>query len=798
MNLSYRWLQSLLPSLTAAPESLVERFAQLGVPVDEIVDIGAPLKDVVLARVLEAGRHPNADRLSLCRVDAGTGEPLSVVCGAPNVTAGKLYPFAPVGAQLPGGVQIRKAKIRGETSEGMLCSPREIGLGKDHDGIMELGEVGKPGDSFVAALGLDDVRFAIDVTPNRPDMLSHFGVARELGENGEASIELKPFADVRVTYAAGSPEARTDAVSVQLDDLEGCPRYLGLVIRGVRVAESPEWLKSRLRAVGLRPVNNVVDATNYVLHELGQPLHAFDLAKVGNRIVVRRARAGEQIVTLDGATRKLTDEMLVIADAERPVALAGVMGGQDTEVTNDTTDLLLECALFDPRRTRRTRQGAGLSTDASQRFERGVDPTGMRRAAERAAALIVAIAGGRVDDVAADAGAAPAEPAPIRLPAKRIPQVLGVPVTLEEARALLEPLGFVCNAEDSALSVRVPGHRRYDVFRADDLIEEIARRRGYDSFPQELRAFRPSAVPDDVLSILERRLRERLVAEGFHETRSVPFAAENEGDVPLQLPLSSAESRLRRTITAGLLHRLELNFSRGLGDVRLFEVGTVFAPGEAGELPEERTHLALVFTGARAPRHWSAPPAAFDVWDLKGMAERLAGSLGLRVEPGDGELRGLQNMLRSGTVLRLVASDGELRGLAGGIRSSAVDAPAWAEAVWVIEVELRADMASARPFVYVPLPEYPAIERDLAFVAPDRIAAGDLERALRGSAGPLLETVEVFDLYRGKPIAEGARSLAFRLRFRAPDRTLTDEEIDRVIQRVVRRLEEEHGVRQRA
>lgn len=798
MNISYRWLQALAPGLDASPVEVADRLAAYGAPADEIVDIAANLRDVVIARVVEARRHPNADRLSLCTVDAGGPEPLSVVCGAPNVKAGAFYPFAPVGAALPNGVKIRKAKIRGETSEGMLCSAAELGLGRDHSGILELRGTFVPGELFAGALGLDDARIVLDITPNRGDLLSHIGVARELAGSDVRLPPLPGAGDAGRRMAIEGDTAGT--IRIRIDDTDGCPRYLAAFIRGVKVGPSPAWLDARLRAIGQRPINNVVDATNYILHELGQPLHAFDAARLGGeQIIVRRAGAGEMLRTLDGIERKLDPSMLVIADGSVPVALAGIMGGQDSEVTDDTVDVLLECALFDPATTRRTRNALGLSTDASYRFERGVDPEGMETALRRAVDLIVAVAGGTADG-AAHVGAEPRPRRTIVLRESRVEQVLGVPFTTAQLAELLAPIGFDVDARDAeSITVRVPGFRSYDVMREDDLVEEVARRHGYDEFPVELRPFRVGALEDHPVSRLEDRLRTLLVAEGFFETRSVPFVGEKEGDVALLLPLASNESRLRRTLLNTLIHRLEYNFARGIGDVRLFELGTVFAPGEPGELPREATHLGAVFTGARAPEHWSTRTEPFDVFDLKALGELLGDALELEMRQAEAtDLPEPFRALLAAPLFALAAGDGEVVGAAGRLNPRAIDAPAWAGDTWAIELALRPEMLVRREFTLRPLPLYPGIQRDLALLVPVTIPAGDVEATIRESGGALLQDVAPFDLFVGRGIPDGTRSIAFRLHFRSPERTLTDDEVDQAVDRVLRALEQTHGVTRRA
>jgi phenylalanyl-tRNA synthetase beta chain len=816
MNVSYRWLKLLAPELASSPEEIADRLAMYGAPVDELVDLGADLTGVVVARVERVERHPNADRLSLCEVDAGTGERLQVVCGAPNVRAGAYYPFAPVGAKLPGGVTIRAAKIRGVESQGMLCSERELGLGRDHTGIMELHGRFTPGEPFLEAVGLDDVRLVVDVTPNRPDLLSHYGIARELAPGGERGVRLPEFpllgggADGRaeagaragcVEFRRSAREGRAGGVRVVLEDPRGCTRYLGAVVRGVRVGPSPEWLASRLRAVGLRPVNNVVDATNYVLYELGQPLHAFDLARLaGGEVVIRRAAAGETIVTLDGVRRVLSEDMVVIADAERPVAVAGVMGGEESGVTAETRDIFLECALFDAKAIRRTRRALGLSTDSSYRFERGVDPEGMVRAAERALELIVAVAGGEVDPEAVDLYPEPREAPVVSVRPSRVSLLLGEAFGAQEVRDYLEPLGFrLVGEEADALRFRVPGHRWYDVEREVDLIEEVARRHGYDAFADELRPFRPSSVPDDVMAVLEDRLRDFFVGRGFLEARSAGFAPESEGEVALLNPLSSAEARLRRSLVPGLIRHVERNFAWGTRHVRLFEIGTVFAAGPGPtEPPLEARRVGGAFTGARVPPHWSAAEAAaFDVWDLKGLLEDLARVLGLgdgAVRPGPGTDDGL---FVPSLAFHVVNERGERVGGGGQVAAGAVDAPAWADPVLAFEVELSPAMARREARAVTPLPAFPAIERDLALLVPDDLPAARVEACIRSAGGRLLEWVAPFDLYRGRGIPDGTRSIAYRLRFRAADRTLTDEEVDGAVGRVLRRLREELGVERR-
>ena len=783
MNVSYLWLKSLAPGIQGTAEEIAHRLALLGAPVDELTHLGAGIGDVVIARVEEVWQHPNADRLRVTRVNAG-GEPVQVVCGAPNVEAGRLYPFAPVGATLPGGMNIGKAKLRGEVSEGMLCSARELGLGRDHSGLMTLNGDFAPGTRFVDALGLDDYRLLIDVTPNRGELLSHVGVARELAPSGAKGVELPAFPNApgtRLETRSGGAQGEVAGVRVRIEDEGGCPRYLGSVVRGVRVGPSPEWLATRLRAVGLRPINNIVDATNYVLFELGQPLHAFDLAKLrGGEVIIRRARDGETIATLDGTERALVAGDLVIADAEGAVAIAGVMGGANSEVDEGTTDIFLECALFEPKTVRRTRSRLVLSTDASYRFERGVDPEGQARALQRVVELIVAVAGGAPEE-ALDLNPRPWERRVVALRPERVKRVLGAEVTPAEIGTLLEEIGFEVDAEASPMRVIVPGFRG-DVEEEIDLIEEIARRRGYDSFPDELAPFRPSSVPEAPVVEVERRIAERFVGWGFLEARTTGFVPESAGEVRVLNPLSAEEGFMRASLVPGLLRRVEHNFAHGVRDVRLFEIGAAFRAGPAGGMPHEERRVAAAFSGARAPRHWTGEAGAYELWDLKGMLEEL-----VREYP-DARVDVL------GAGFTVVGPDGSL---GGGGAGEGVDAPAWAAPVWTLELRLPDAAMDRRAIRYAPLPTQPASERDLALLVPHAVSAEQVGATIVDAASALLEGLAPFDLYAGKGLPEGTRSVAWRLRFRATDRTLTDAEVDAEVERVLRALEERHGVRRR-
>jgi phenylalanyl-tRNA synthetase beta chain len=800
MKASARWLRELVPGLDLSATAIADRLALRGAPVESIVAPGEALADVVVAKVLTAERHPNADRLSLCTVDGGQGV-VQVVCGAPNVRAGGWYPFAPVGAVLPGGLEIKKAKIRGETSQGMLCSAKELGLSSDHEGILTLEGEFQPGESFVRALGLDDATLDVEVTVNRGDLLSHLGLARELATSGSGPVALTAIPGapaLSLSYREGTPEVRLGDVSVRVDDHDLCPRYLGAVIRGIRVGPSPAWLQERLRGAGARPINNVVDATNYVMLELGHPLHAFDLRRMaGSAVVVRRARADEKtFTTLDGVERRLGSEMLMICDAEKPVGVAGVMGGLHSEVEPETTDVLLECALFQPKSIRATRKSLGMSTDASYRFERGVDPEGMRLALERCVALIVATAGGSVDGPVLDCASVRFEAQVVQLRLARIERLLGVPFTSASVRALLTPLGFLFVGErDGTLDVRVPGFRSYDARREVDLIEEIARTHGFDAFPADLRPYRVGNVPDHPLFALEDELRAALAGRGLFEAHTPAFAPEGEGDVEVYNPLSATERFMRGSLVPGLLRRVEHNFAHGNRDVRLFEIGTSFRKQSSGEPPREATCLAAVLTGSREPAHWSGGAEPLAVWDLKSLLEDVgqrAYGAAVSVVAGCTDAR-----LDGSAAFTLTIDGATVVGRGGRVAEGVVDAPVWAGSVWAFEIELPADGPVRAPVTYRSLPTFPLVERDLALLVPEGVAAGTVSAALAAAAGALLEGVSLFDVYTGEGIPAGKRSLAFRLRFRATERTLKDAEVDEAVSSVVARLEEELGVERR-
>ena len=736
MNVSRRWLQAVAPGLDFAAGEIAARLAMRGAPVEGITDLAAEIGGVVIGRVERVRRHPNADRLSVCEVDGGNGT-VQVVCGAPNVRAGACYPFVPVGAVLPGNVRIKRVRIRGEESRGMLCSARELGLGTDHRGILELSGQFEPGSAFASAVDLDDHRLDVEVSPNRGDLLSHVGVARELvGEGGLRLADLPGAVEHELTVRSGSGVVDAGGVRVRIDDPRQCWRYMAAVVRGVRIGPSPEWLASRLRAAGAQPINNVVDATNYVLLELGQPLHAFDLAKVeGAEIVVRGARRGEMVQTLDGERRRLDEGMLLICDPEEALAVAGVMGGGDSEIGEGTTDVLLECALFNPTGVRSVRRALGMSTDASYRFERGVDPAGLERAIRRTVSIIVATAGGEPAPILLDACPRPWRAPVVTLRPGRVGQLLGVGFEAGDIVELLEPLGYRFRPSGGAIDVTIPGHRSYDTLREVDLIEEVARVYGYDRFPDSLGAFRPGTVPGRSPPAVARPPQDDPGGPGFPGGRTRPRSRPpKRGRWRSLNPVSAEESHLRSTVLFGLLHAVEHNFARGARDMQLFDIGAVFGVGGSGGLPRETNRLAVAMTGRRRPHHWSAGDLPWDEWELRGLVEELLEVVlpgDCSVEPGTFD----STFFEEGCEFMLRAADGSVVGGAGKVRADRVDAPVWAGPVWGLELELG-DGAGEKPDpAFRPLPAFPAVERDIALLIPDSLPARQILEFLEERGG---------------------------------------------------------------
>jgi len=704
---------------------------------------------------------------------------------------------------LPGGMKIEKRKIRGETSEGMLCSAKELGLGQDQEGIMALTVVAEPGTKFLEAVPIGDTRLVIDVLPNRPDLLSHEGLAREIAAATGGTVTRPEIADEKPfvirAHTVKATSGKVGDVTVRLEDADGCLRYAGAVITGLKVGPSPTWLARRIEAAGSRSINNVVDVTNYMLLGFGQPMHAFDLDKIArSTVVVRKTRGEELIKTLDGVDRTLPPGAVVIGDAERAQAIAGIIGGSGSEVSDETTEIFLEVAAFNPARIRATRRALGISTDASYRFERGVDVDAIPGLVDYAVRLILSVAGGIPQGSPIDLYPLPKRPLPISLRLARVARLLGEPVETGEVERNLRSVGFRIAPEAKDVLKISPPSWRHDVKGEVDLAEEIARLRGYDTFSSELRPFRASAVPDSPLVPVIRRVQDALVTTGLLEVRPMPFVAEGKGaTVRVTNPLAEDEAYLRGDLLTTLIGRAEHNLARMQGNVRLFEIGTAFFAGESpanlpgpkkAMLPREEMHVAALIMGQRAPTHFTrAVQPSYDEWDIKYVAETTAAAAftgaAVKLIPGSGE------------TLWDISVDGIT---VGSARRLKLDAPVWARPAFGLEINLDAiEQSAVRNKAYRPIPLTPRVQVDLALVAATSVTAAQIDEVIRREAGELLESLTLFDEFIGQGIPEGSRSLAWALTFRHPERTLKDKEVQGRTETIVKALEGELGVRQR-
>ena len=853
MKISLNWLRDFVPTDLSAAE-VADLLTMAGLEVEGVEEAGRPMAGVVVGHVQSVRPHPNADKLRVCDVQVGEDEPVQIVCGAPNVAAGQKVPVATVGTTLllparkaPHAlepVEIAAATLRGEPSSGMICSADELGLPGGHDGILVLQDdapVGQPFAAYLAAHGqAPDAVLDVNVTPNRPDATSHLGVARDLAALADAPLQVPP-----VNLPAVGGEA-ADAVQVQIDAPEACARYAAMVVRGVSVGPSPDWMRQRLEAVGVRPVNNVVDVTNYVMFERGQPLHAFDLNQLAPgdsgtaEIVVRRATKDEPFTTLDGQKRKLPEGALLICDARRPVAVAGVMGGENSEVTEQTTDVLIESAYFDPVTVRTTAKALGLQTDASYRFERGIDPAAQLVAAARAAQLLADVAGGTVATGAVDEHPRPHQPRTVTLRPDRLNRLLGADVPADEAARLLTAIGFeVADAESATLdafaeaallgetmreaaesagaaglSCVVPSFRP-DVEREADLIEEVARLWGYSNVPQPTRTTIPLRAPRRAHEAAVRdRALDLLAGVGFREAFSnslLPLATAErfnradltgvEGGVVQTLnPISEEMAALRPSLLPGLLAAVVYNQNRNAGALRLMEFGRIYLKGQDAGAPvpgyAECPHLLLAMSGAADEAGWDRPARAADFFDLKGAVTHLLGALGVEnveeeAAPAPDGIAAYRLTLRA---------DGRTLGVLGRIDDALGAALDLRQPVFFADLDFSAlaALAPRGPVATDAVSRFPAVERDLAVVVDAGQPVGPMLRLVRQTAGPLLQRARVFDLYRGENVGAGKKSVAFALAFGKPDATLTDKEADGRIKAILKRLQKEAGAELRA
>lgn len=796
MRISLRWLAEYVD--LPAPEELAARLTDIGLEVEAVERVGQDLDGVVAARIVEAAPHPRADTLSVTRVDVGGGETLQVVCGARNWRVGDVVPLATPGTRLPGGMEIRKATLRGVESGGMLCSARELGLSEDASGLLLLDRSVRPGTPLAKALGLEDTLFEVNVTPNRPDALSHLGIAREVAAATGKTLR-PPRAGLR---QQGGPAA--EAVAVRIEAPDRCARYAARVVEGVRIGPAPPWISRRLESCGVRSISNAVDATNFALLELGHPLHAFDLDRVaGARIVVRAARAGEKMVTLDGVERSLTPDDLVIADRDRPSALAGVMGGGDSEISAGTTRLLLESAWFQPQGVRRTAKRHGLHTEASHRFERGADPGMVVPALDRCAALVAELCGGTVRRGVVDAHPRRHRAVQVALAWARPGQILGMPVARREARRVLGALGFsAVRSTPKGAVFRVPSWRP-DVSREEDLVEEIVRHLGYHAIPETLpSAASENPAPPHQAQVTER-VRQALEAAGFCEAVNFSFVAPQElarvgpesGAAPgiaLRNPISAELAVMRTSLVPSLLRNAAHNLRQRVEDVRLYELASSYHPrpaGFPGDIPaREDLRLAGVMLGRRHPQGWAAGREAVDFYDLKAALEGVLAAVGVEsVEWAPGREPWLHP--RAAASLVAAGPDGgrEVLGSAGEVHPRTARAFDLPGGVLAFEISFPGLVRLGRLApAHREAPRFPAVLRDLAVVVPEPVAAAEVVERVRREA--LVEAVTLFDVYRGAPVPAGKKNLALAIRYRAAERTLTDAEADLAHARIVERL----------
>ncbi len=768
MQFSEAWLRSLVnPALDTA--QLAHAVTMAGLEVEALAPAAPPFNNVVVAEILSAEKHPDADRLRVCQVDVGEAAPVTIVCGAPNAAAGLRVPCARPGAKLP-GIEIKVAKVRGVESFGMLCSTKELGLEGAAEGLMVLPDDAPVGEDFRSWLNLDDTLITLKLTPNRADCLSMQGLAREIGAITGAEVRLPPVQAVQARIQ--------DTVAVSVAAPEACPLYLGRVVRGIDAqAATPRWMAERLERSGIRPLLAPVDITNYVLLELGQPMHAFALSRLNGGIEVRLARTGERLALLNGQTAELAPDMLVIADASGPVALAGIMGGQPTSVERFTVDVFLEAAFFAPTAIAGRARRLGLSTDSSHRFERGVDFGATRQAMERATQLLLDICGGQAGPMTEAVAALPRrEPITLRLP--RLKRVAGIELDTDQVVRDLAALGAGVERQENQLIVTPPSFR-FDLAIEEDLIEEAVRLYGYDNIPAQPPAAPSRMLPQDETLLADETLRQMLVGLDYQEVITYSFVdpaweAALNGDsrpLPLANPIASQLSVMRTTLWGGLIETLRHNLNRQQERVRIFELGRVYLSQS-----EQPMKLGGLLYGDALPEQWGAASRRVDFFDAKGDLERLFGqALETR--------HGAHPALHPGQCAELWAR-GRRVGWLGTLHPRLVQA--FDLSVAPILFELDSDVLAQRSLPsHGGLSRFPQVRRDLAFVLDVQTPAGELLTALREAAPGQVRSIDVFDEYRGKGVAENQKSLAIRVVMQDTQRTLTDQEVEDAVQKLV-------------
>jgi phenylalanyl-tRNA synthetase beta chain len=794
MNISLNWLKQYI-DLDLKLDDLTHQMTMLGMEIESVQQPGDEIKDVYVGQIISIESHPDADKLVVCKTDVGRDEPAQIVCGAKNMSVGDKVPTAVIGATLPGGFKIARRKMRGIESQGMMCSASELGLAEESEGLLILDTDMAVGADAKALLGLDDVILEIEVIPNRGDWASMIGVARELAAIYQKELRLP---EVKLTEAE---KAASDYASITIEAPDLCPRYIGRVLTDVTVKPSPLWLCQRLIAAGQRPINNIVDITNYVLMETGHPLHAFDLNLLAeNRIVARRARKDEKMTTLDGEARTLNEDMLVIADAKVPQAVAGIMGGGDSEVGETTTTILLESAVFNSASIRATSRGLGLISESSQRFQRGADPEMAQFAIDRAAMLMQELAGASVARGRLDAYPAPAEAATVTLRYARTNQLLGADIPAQTQKDNLSLLGFQITEEtDEQFTVKVPSWR-HDVSMEADLIEEVARLYGYDNIAVALPRVRPREeifAPHDRII---RKLRRFLVAQGLTEV--VHWTFSNEEDVRkagmdedyfnmvgLQNPLSEKQATMRSSLIPTLLNNTANNINHGASALATFEIGPVFVPRAGEELPDERSTLAIAMSGTAGNKHWSSALANVDFYDIKGYAEAILEFFGCE---GEYEAQDF-GPLQGGQSARISIGKRAI-GHFGKVKDSVLRSFDLENEVFLLEIDLKSLLKGhGKAAKFEIIPGFPASLRDMAVVVNADFPVGDLLKTAQKSGGKLLKSAELFDIYQGKQVPKGKKSVALSLTFRSAERTLTDKDTQKSWDKILKQLEKQHG-----
>lgn len=794
MKVSLNWLRDYV-EIHMEVKELINLLTMAGLEVEEAISTGEGFEKIVIAEIDSIQRHPNADRLSLVAVRT-LEEKFSIVCGATNIREGQRVPLALIGARLPNGVEIKRSKIRGVTSDGMLCSETELNLGQDASGIMTLPADAPLGVNLGEAFGLKDTVLDISITPNRPDCLCMIGVAREIAALTHQRVRYPPLS----LPDRGEEIHRKTSVTILDPDL--CPRYVARMVEGVKIGPSPLWMRNRLEKVGIRSISNVVDVTNFIMMEYGQPLHAFDFELLEEgRIIVRRAEAGEEFITLDGVRRILDNETLMICDGVKPVAIAGVMGGLNSEIKEDTKAVLLESAYFDPMANRRTSRRLGLETEAAFRFGRGIDYGGCLSAANRAAQLIGELAGGKVVEGAIDGYPKPIKPSPIRLSVRRALQIIGTQISTKHVKTYLEDLELQVRKEDEDTLVVTPPSFRGDLEREIDLVEEIARLNGYDRIPVTIPKGSPSLERASKEFLLERRAAEVLIHHGYHEVITYSFTSSTSSDLinlspddprrnHLQIlnPLSEDFSVLRTTLVPGLLETAGYNVSRKNPNLKLFELKKVFLPQEGEKLPREVKYLAGLAMGFDQDPHWASSPRLIDFYDIKGCIEDLLEVL---------QIEGVKYSraedipyLHPGKASRVILGK-EVLGVLGEVHPQILSHYEIQGRAYLFEIDFES-MAkwAVKGKRFRPLPRFPAIYRDLSTVVDNTLESGKVVETIWTFRQPFIEEVSLFDVYRGAPIPEGKKGITYRIRYQAEDRTLTDEEVNQYHEEVISRLKD--------